>query len=174
MPTTTNRDEHMIQPAVSGRTMHGWGADKDPANRPAVPKEKPSTVTTPRGVMPERQPVRMKVFKSTEHPDLPPVFGTSCPPRGLSGKLREIAYQWSEGRMSHWLTLMLADRVDVVEGLLDDVAHGKVPNLVRERGTHAAITHRTSDKLLRQKTMIYTRVAIGIVVIGLAAARQRR
>ncbi|HYI07964.1 MAG TPA: hypothetical protein VEK57_02730 [Thermoanaerobaculia bacterium] len=174
MPTTTNKDEHLIQPPQPGRNMHGWGADLSPADRPAVPKEKPSTVTTPRGVMPTRQVPTMRIHKSTEHPDLPPVFGTSCPPRGLSGKLRDVAYTFSEGQMTHWLTLMLADRVDVVEGLIEDLRHGKVPNLIRERGTDAVLTHESEDRFLKQKTVIYTAATIGVVAVALVALQQRR
>ncbi|MBV9495386.1 MAG: hypothetical protein JOZ54_14150, partial [Acidobacteria bacterium] len=85
----------------------GWGADLDPANRPAVPKEKPSSVRNVRGDVPiPRQTTDVKIFQSVEHPDLTPVFGTTCPPRGLSGMIREYAYQFSEGRLQHWLALM--------------------------------------------------------------------
>jgi hypothetical protein len=154
--------------------MHGWGADLDPADRPAVPKEKPSKVTTPRGEMPVRQVPRIRVHKSTEHPDLPPVFGTSCPPHGLSGRLRDFAYQFSEGQMTHWLTLMLADRVDVVEGLISDLGHGKVPNLPRERGTTAMLTHRSDDRLLRRKTVLYTGATLAVLGVALVALRQQR
>src|SRR5215210_1454020 len=62
------------------RKVNGWGADLDPANRPAIPRELPSDVTTPRGDVGERQVPTMKVHQSIEHPDLTPVFGTSCPP----------------------------------------------------------------------------------------------
>ena len=99
----------------------GWGADLDPANRPAVPKE----LTPPRleGVHwdePEQQPLSVEVFHSIERPGITPVFGTSVPPSGLSGVLRRAAFRRSENDLRHWLTLMLADRVNVVEGMLGD------------------------------------------------------
>ncbi len=83
------------------------------------------------GLVPD---TRVGSHKSTEHARLPPVFGTSCPPVGLRGKLRDVAYRYSEGRFARWLTLMLADRVDVVEDLFKDLLHLQVPNLPREMG----------------------------------------
>jgi len=46
---------------------------------------------------------------------IPPVYGTAQPPRGLSGVLRDSAYQYPSHKARHWLILMLADRVDVLE-----------------------------------------------------------
>ena len=100
----------------------GWGADLDPANRPAVPMER----TPPRleGVhwdVPEQQPVRVEILHSTERPGITPVFGTAVPPSGLSGVIRRRAFRRSENDLRHWLLLLAADRVNVVEGLLEDL-----------------------------------------------------
>jgi hypothetical protein len=37
----------------------------------------------------------------------------------------------------HWFPLVVADRVAVVEGIIDDLRHGIVPNLFVERGWKA-------------------------------------
>jgi hypothetical protein len=96
----------------------GWGVDRDPKNRPSVPKERfvdPSDIGA-HWEFPERQPEKWPRERSVEHKFLTPVFGTSCPPRGLSGMMRRYAYrQFSEGRAAHWLILMAADRVDAAE-----------------------------------------------------------
>ena len=102
--------------------MQGWGADLDTANRPAHPKER----TPPRleGIHwdePAQQVSGVEVLVSNERPGITPVFGTSVPPSGLSGVLRRRAFKRSENDLRHWLTLLLADRVNVVEGLLGDV-----------------------------------------------------
>ena len=44
-----------------------------------------------------------------------PVFGTAQPPRGLSGRLRRAAYGIPDHFARHWMLLILADRVDVLE-----------------------------------------------------------
>jgi hypothetical protein len=133
-----------------------------------VPKEVPSDVHTARGVVPPRQIPTVKIHKSIEHPDLTPVFGTTCPPSGLSGRLRDVAYQYSEGRLAHWMTLMLADRVDVWEGLIDDLVHGKVPHPMHERGWKTRMTHKTADRLNQRRNKI---VAVGaaVALAGVAA-----
>jgi len=101
-------------------TILGWGADLDPADRPAVPKERmpPRLENIP---APGQQESDVLVLHSTERPGITPVFGTSVPPSGLSGVLRKRAFRRSENDIRHWLTLMLADRVNVVEGLFADL-----------------------------------------------------
>jgi len=44
-----------------------------------------------------------------------PVFGTAQPLHGLSGLLRRIAYSTHETRARHWMMLLFADRVNVLE-----------------------------------------------------------
>lgn len=72
----------------------------------------------------------------------PPVFGTSCPPRGLSGVLRKYAYRrFSEGRAAHWLILLGADRVDAAESHLRSFATGRPDNPITETGVRSEFTH---------------------------------
>ena len=98
----------------------GWGADLDPADRPAVPREKfDPTLSGARWHFPTRQPETWPRERSNEHKFLTPVFGTSCPPKGLSGAIRKVAYKrYSEARAAHWILLLAADRVDVLESRL--------------------------------------------------------
>ena len=151
-----------MDPQVSPRASHpeipGWGADLDRKNRPAYPMEP----TPPRleGVhwdQPEQQAAHVEVFHSTERPGLTPVFGTSTPPRGLSGRLRETAYQLSENDVRHWLLLLLADRVNVVEGIGDDLARGHLPNIFGEMGIRAELRHNPAG--LARKVAIAGAVA---------------
>lgn len=103
-------------------TIPGWGADLDPANRPAVPKERmPPRLENVHWTQPDQQPPGVRVFHSTERPGITPVFGTSVPPSGLSGVIRKRAFRRSENDLRHWLMLMFADRVNVVEGLFEDL-----------------------------------------------------
>jgi hypothetical protein len=120
----------------------GWGADLDPAVRPAVPKER----TPPRFVNVhwdelEQQKPSVKVFHSTERPGLTPVYGTAQPPSGVSGMIRSGAFHFSENDIRHWLMLLFADRVNMVEGIIEDLAHGHVPNFFTEMGGPAEWRH---------------------------------
>jgi hypothetical protein len=90
---------------------------------------------------PPQQPITVEVLHSNERPDLTSVFGTSAPPSGPSGAIRRIAFRYSESSYGHWLPLVLADRVGVVEGILDDFRHGHVPNVFAERGWKAEWRH---------------------------------
>ena len=99
----------------------GWGVDLDPANRPSYPREK-HEATGARWDFPDRQPEPEPREKSIEHEILPPVFGTTLPLRGLSGRMRRYSYRrFSEARTAHWLLLLAADRVDVLEHRLASV-----------------------------------------------------
>ena len=114
----------------------GWGVDLDPANRPSVPKERfDPGLSGAHWEFPERQPERWPRERSIEHKFLTPVFGTSCPPKGLSGVIRKYAYAaYSEGRAAHWLLLIAADRVDAVESHLQSFLTLRPDNPVTETG----------------------------------------
>lgn len=128
--------------------IQGWGADLDPAVRPAVPRERtPPRLDNVPWEAPSPQRRTVKVFHSTERPGLTPVFGTSTPPSGVSGLIRGVAYRYSENDLRHWLMLLFADRVNVVEGILDDLAHGHVPNLFAEMGGPAEWKHNRAGFL---------------------------
>lgn len=43
---------------------------------------------------------------------VPPVFGTSVPARGLAGAIRKAAYRYPDHWARHWMMLLFADRVD--------------------------------------------------------------
>jgi hypothetical protein len=99
----------------------GWGADLDRANRPAVPMEhSPPRLHGVHWDKPAQQPQTVEILHSIEGPPITPVFGTSVPPSGLSGVIRRRAFRRSESDLRHWMLLLMADRVNVVEGLLQD------------------------------------------------------
>jgi hypothetical protein len=114
--------------------------------------------------------VEVEVLSSVERPMISAVFGSSVPPSGLSGALRRFAYRFSESRYAHWLPLMLADRVNVVEGILGDLRRGRLPHPIRERGWGAYW------KYDRQRVIRRGAVVAGVVVLalGLLALRSRR
>ncbi len=120
----------------------GWGSDVDPETRPGVPRDKAPHIGAEHLYIDiTRQKPPHRIHKSTEHGQLTPVFGTSCPPKGLSGRIRDFAYRLSEGRPTRWMTLIFADRVDMVEGVLQDLARMRPPNVVREMGLQSEWRH---------------------------------
>jgi hypothetical protein len=90
---------------------------------------------------PDRQPEKWPRERSIEHQMLTPVFGTSTPPRGLSGMVRRYAYRYSEGRAAHWLLLLGADRVDAVESHLASFLTLRPDNPFTETGIKSEFTH---------------------------------
>ncbi|HEY0890643.1 MAG TPA: hypothetical protein VGE38_13625 [Nocardioides sp.] len=118
------------------RRIPGWGADLDPADRPAVPRERfDPGATGAHWELPEQQPQTGPRERSIEHGRLPPVFGTSVPLKGLSGAIRGLAYRrYSEGRAAHWLLLLAADRVDVLESAARSVATPRPDNPITQTG----------------------------------------
>jgi hypothetical protein len=149
--------------------IDGWGSDLDPGMRPGVPRDKAPTIGGESLYPPiVKQVPRVKIHKSTEHAQLTPVFGTSCPPRGLSGLIRDFAYKYSEGRLQRWLTLLLADRIDVVEDVVRDLARLRPPNLVKEFGLTWEWKH---DRAGLVKKAALAGLVVGAVVVY---ARSRR
>jgi hypothetical protein len=117
----------------------GWGADLDVADRPSVPRERfDPTMSGAHWEHPDRQPEKWPRERSVEHTQLPPVFGTTCPPKGLSGAVRKLAYQkYSEGQTAHWLLLVAGDRIDAVESALRSFVTLRPDNPITQTGVLA-------------------------------------
>ena len=95
-----------------------WGADVRPEDRPGVPRETaPHPMGNAHWTEPAQQPLEEAAEARPERTRDTPVFSTAVPPRGLSGKLRRIAYGIPDHHVSHWFLCLAADQVDVVEGL---------------------------------------------------------
>jgi hypothetical protein len=122
----------------------GWGVDLDPADRPSHPKlDLREDLTGAHWVFPERQPEHAPRERSMEHRFVTPVFGTTAPPRGVSGVLRRLAYRkYSEADAAHWLLLMAGDRVDSLGSSVTSVLRGKPDNPVTETGIAAELHGR--------------------------------
>jgi hypothetical protein len=128
-----NREEKNINIA-------GWGTDIDPDNEPTYPMKK-YTGDDHNRLNYERPPQQhsdVEVLHSNERPGLSAVYGTTIPPKGLSGAIRRFAFKYSEGSFGHWLPLLFADRVNQVEGLIEDIGSGHIPNIFKEMGWKAA------------------------------------
>ncbi len=148
--------------------VKGWGVDADPKNDPTYPmkrrndgEQKGYTWTRP-----SQQADSVEILHSNERPNLTAVFGTVSPPKGLSGTLRRYAFKYSESSYGHWLPLMLADRVGAVEGILDDLGRGRLPNLPAELGWPAEWKHNRKG--------LVTRVLTGMLLVTVFISYLRR
>jgi hypothetical protein len=162
METITDNNNSKISERV--RNIKGWGIDANTENDPTYPMKHVTGADHDRlnYERAEQQPVNIEVLHSNERPGITRVFGTSSPPSGLSGALRRYAFKFSEGSSAHWLTLIMADRVNVVEGLIDDLRQGHVPNIFKERGW-------TAEWKYNRKGMIKN-VAVGVAITSVAIA----
>ena len=131
----------------------GWGVDLDPADRPSVPRERfDPAATGAHWDVPERQPEKWPRERSIEHAFLTPVFGTSCPPKGLSGVIRKYAYKkYSEARAAHWLLLIGADRVDALEHHVQSLLSLRPDNPITQTGIRSEFTHHGVRSRFGQK-----------------------
>jgi len=151
-----------------GETNHkdikGWGSDANPENDPTYPMKK-RTNEEHEGYSwerPTQQAIDVEILHSNERPNITAVFGTSAPPSGLSGKIRRYAFKYSESSYGHWLPLMLADRINVFEGILDDLKKGHVPNFFAERGWTAEWKYNREN--------FVKNVAVGVLVTSAVIA----
>lgn len=145
----------------------GWGVDADPENDPTYPMKNRNNGEHAgySWQRPQQQPVNVEILHSNERPNLSATFGTSAPPSGLSGVIRRAAFKYSENSYGHWLPLMLADRINVVEGVLSDVARGHIPNIFGEMGLKAEWQHN--------RKRLVTRVAVGAAIAFVAVSLLR-
>lgn len=140
------------------KDIPGWGHDADPKNNPTYPMKNYTGDDHERlnWERPVQQVTDIEVLHSNERPSLSAVFGVAAPPSGLSGMLRRFAFKHSESTYSHWLPLVLADRINMIEGIVEDIGKGHIPNVFGERGWNAEWKHN-------QKSFI-TKVVVGVAI----------
>jgi hypothetical protein len=165
----------IAEPSAALRArIPGWGADLNPSDRPSVPKLKHlDGLTGAHWDFPERQVEKWPRERSIEHKTLPPVFGTACPPHGLSGAIRKYSYKkYSEGRAAHWLLLMFADRVDSVESNLRSYASPRPDNPITETGILAEFSHHgIASRVGKRRTDVKHQLLDPLIFAGPWAAR---
>ena len=149
----------------------GWGMDADPENEPTYPLKKYTGDDHNRinWVRPPLQPITVEVLHSNERPNISAVFGTPCPPSGLSGSIRRYAFKFSESSYGHWLPLLLADRVNVAEGIIDDFKQGRIPNIFAEKGWKAELKYNPAG--LAKKVL--TAAVITAVIVSMLKGRKK-
>ena len=147
------------------KDIPGWGIDADPQNNPTYPIKQWNGADHERlnYEKPPQQPMTVEVLHSIERPGLSCVYGTSVPPRGLSGSIRRFAFKYSENTYLHWLPLVIADRVDVVEGIIDDIKGGHFPNIIKEKGL--STEWKYNKKGVLKTAAITAAIAVGLVML---------
>ena len=151
--------------------IKGWGIDADPENEPTYPM-KHYTGDDHNRLNWERPPLQhptVEILHSNERPHLTATFGTVSPPSGLSGHIRRFAFRYSESSYGHWLPLVLADRINAIEGIIDDIRRGHIPNIFAERGWKAEWKYNRTGFL---KNVAAT-VLVTTAVIALFAGRKK-
>lgn len=151
----------------------GWGIDADPENDPTYPMKHRNGADYERlnYERASQQPVDMEILRSIERPTITRVFGTSTPPKGLSGRIRRYAYaNYSEANAAHWMTLILADRVDSIEGIISDLKEGTIPNIFKERGWTAEWKYNRPGFL---KSAAIT-VLVGVAALTLLGSQTKK
>lgn len=146
------------------KNIPGWNLDADPENEPTYPIKKwtGDDHNRIRWERPVQQPVNEEVLHSNERPNISAVFGTPLPPSGLSGIIRRKAFKFSESEYGHWLNLLLADRINMFEGIIDDIRHGFFPNIFAERGMKA--DWRYNGKELLRNVIITSAVVVALTI----------
>lgn len=157
--------------ANAPKNIPGWGMDADIDNDPTYPMKHRTGADYER-LHYERapqQPVNMEVFHSIERPGITRVFGTSTPPAGLSGVIRRQAFKYSEANAAHWMTLLLADRIDIVQGVINDLRQGIIPNIFVELGWRAEWKYNRKKLIARVATKVIT-----VTLIALWLSKKRK
>lgn len=153
------------QIARNEKDIPGWGVDADPQNNPTYPMKKWNGADFERlnYERPPLQPVRVEILHSIERPSVTCVHGDTLPPKGVSGAIRRFAFKYSESTYMHWFPLVVADRINVIEGIIDDIRDGHFPNLIKERGW--AAEWKYNRKGLMKNMAIGAAVTLGIILL---------
>lgn len=154
--------------------IKGWGVDMDPKNDPTYPMKKRTDeeqfgYTWER---PTQQDITVEVLKSVERPNITAVFGTAAPPSGLSGMIKRMAYKYSESDYRRWLPIVLADRIGVFEGIIEDLMKGTIPNIPAERGWTAELKYNRTNFIA--KAAITGAVTAGLVALIIASNKKKK
>lgn len=133
-----------IAPEGGRPDIVGWGSDL--RKRPGIPMElNQETVLSPE----HHRPIAVKqrpgpdVNLTLERSSYPPVLGNSHYAKGPSMLVRSYAFRYSEDKIRHWVFLLLADRINMVEGWVEDISRGRMPMLL------GRMEFRTTDHLRR-------------------------
>jgi len=140
--------------------IKGWGIDADPENEPTYPMKNYTGDDHARlnYERPVQQATSVEILQSNERPSVSAVFGTSTPPTGLSGMIRRYAFKFSEGSWGHWLPLILADRVNMIEGIVDDIKKGHIPDIMSERGWNAEWKYNRQG--------VFKKAVVGVAILS--------
>ena len=114
--------------------------------------------------------IHLKLIAATAFWAMTPIFGTSVPPSGVSGRLRELAFRWSENDLRHWMLLLLADRINVGEGIVSDLARGHIPNIPAEMGARAEWQYNRAG-FVRKAVAVTAIVGIGVYLMQRRSGR---
>ena len=90
------------------------------------------------------------------------------PPSGISGRLREVAFKFSENDIRHWMLLLFADRINMVEGIGADLGRGHIPNLYAETGMRSEFRYNRPGAIRKMA------VATAVVGVGLYLLMRKR
>lgn len=147
------------------KSIPGWGMDIDKDNEPTYPMKNYTGDDHKRSDYERslQQVIDVEILKSNERPEYSTVFGNTVPPSGLSGIIRRYAFKHSEDRYRHWIPLILADRVNAWEGIIEDLAKGIIPNLFAEHGIKSELKY--NPKGLAKKILVTAALSTIIVTL---------
>ncbi len=78
---------------------------------------------------------------------------------GISGRIRKYAFGKSESSYGRWIPLVMADRIGIIEGLIDDIRNKRFPKIINAKGVIALIG-------LSRKNLIRSVAISGLVTAG--------
>ena len=161
----------MKKTAADFAHIPGWGIDADPKNKPTYPnRHRTGEEHDGRSwIRPTQQVLDREVLHSIERPNYTAVVGDSVAPSGPSGLIRRFAFKYSENEYQHWLPLIMADKINVVEGIIDDLAHGTIPNIFAEKGYKAEWKHSPQTLVIKLAT---TALVIGGAIALLSSGKR--
>lgn len=109
------KQQEGFQALQPSRRPDWWGVDRELARRPGVPMElsPPRSWPNSRSEIDPMQVPSAVPLHGRSNKKMPKVYGTTHPLGGLGGAVKRFAYTLPDHRPTHWLLLLLGDRVEL-------------------------------------------------------------
>ena len=144
MPYTSEKPGTTPDSDTLRERIPGWGADLDPADRPAFPREQPGIPTGAHWDLPPAavDGAASREVRRAHAPDAGVRLGSAAARARRVSSAASRTTRYSEGQTAHWLLLIVGDRVDAITSHVTSLVSRRPDDPITESGVLGERGHR--------------------------------